>query len=262
MELAIDALSTAGVAVVNGSSLFDALVTSLDEGVKEREESRADAKRARDTLKRIDAGHKDTVPSSSRREMRRLRALFYDRLSAFIEEPGDDRLVSSRQAYIAWQKEKIALQPAIVASEGVSHGGFFGPAFMEYGLKPPTSPKAARIMGGRWPDKNPRPSRQQRTAASERRRIERHWASLMAATPERLEYLLDQDLINDLVYDQVTEAHRLPLSRKIDKRYFYNGGGGFCESSRTRAVQAKPDKKKKKKGRNNAAGQGGNRGGR
>ncbi len=69
-----------------------------------------------------------------------------------------------------------------------------------------------------------------------------------------LEEALEKEKITDTEFSRLWLELQKP-SRQLDQRYFYQGGAGFCEFARTRAVtKSKKDSKKKEKNKRKQIG--------
>ena len=250
--------------VVDIDSLVKEMGEGMEEKVRKSRQDHADIYPLRREILNAECSMADFDPGEGN-DVNMVRNEFFVVLEELIEsirshqlyEPTSDELVRQTcKALLAWQKAKSSVKPMVSESGRRSSGR----GYMEFGLRPPTPSKASRIVGERWPLVQSGPSRKARREAAERRTYEIALAEARVRGLEEVILEYSNGMISQEDFDGAVEDFGRP-PRQIDKRYLWNGGSGFCEASRTRAVQSQPKDKKKKKG-NKSTQQGGNRGGR
>lgn len=242
----------------SSSSLIDDIVLDLEEfkaRKKEKDEQKRRIEQARQSIWETGDGH-EALSSPQQAHLRFLRQDFYRKLAAVIEELTVDTLAAVLEA-------ERRLQIWRCSMEAPSQSRYVLKACLPSKDAPMPATFKVRIEDRQATLPVPlskRPNgRLIRRKLWEQRSDNIFLAQLKTVSAKQitegrktaLEEAFEKEKLTDLEFNRLwLELQKPP--RQLDWRYFYAGGMGFCEFSRTRAVQSKPKSdSKKKKGKEN-----------
>ena len=271
MEVVID---SEGVMPHEESSIFDLLITSIDEGAKEREERQQEqdelqerALRARDVIYNVDWGKKGEFITPSRAGIRRAHRAFRDQLAELVVNPNSETLVKAKIAHQDLERERQTFA-AVVAARKAEAQEQLENEFVEV---PVISRHEVSFEDLAHPNlKQVSLKRSERLKEKrddvERRRLHIYVGRMRAAGKEKeaeaelLAALLDesQRAITEDQYNQAISELKAPFrERKQDPRYFCRRGqaqglkadvnAAFASRKIKTAPQPEDDEKKKAK---------------
>lgn len=214
------------------SSLIDDITLELEESKerkKEEDEQKRRIEQARQFIWDIADGN-ETLPSSQLAQFRFLLQNFHRKLADAIEELTVDTLAAvleaDRQLQIWRCSMEAPNQSQYVPRVRVSSRDAPMPPMFRVSIEdrqatlPVNLPKCSNKRLGR------RKLWEQRSDAI-------FLAQLKAAGKTALEKMWKEEKITDSEFDQLWSELQKP-PRQLDSRYFWAGGAGFCEFSRTR----------------------------
>lgn len=225
------------------SSLIDDIGRAFDESrarQKEEDEQKKIIEKARQLIWNTPDGN-ETSPSPQESQFRFLRQDFHKKLADAIEELTVVTLAAVLEADCQlqiWRREMaVSSRSRYISKARVSGKDAPMPSVFRVNIEDRQATLPVFLS------KRPN-GRLSRRKLQEQRSDAIFLAQLKAAGKNALERALEEEKVSDAEFDQLwTEFQKPP--RQLDTRYFYQGGLGFCEFARTRAVQSKPKDSKK-----------------